>query len=341
MVASNLLSNASQALQAKGYDVGFAEAPVLGAFLDPKKPVRAAEQPNDPPVEMTFPVLLSEDVRSDGQYRQALSQVIHQTLESMSSSGELPEEKFLADPSITNSLHLIATRKQIDYLMVVIGHGAIVSGGKQFGQALGTALLSTVLSAGLVTVTRHNISFLNSYVGLINLTNAELAWCNSLCLLENPDAPDLYKGYWSRSLLYYLPVRGLSTALSGQTTGPPAAIPLQAIPVPADKAVVCLYRDMEDPLDIAHPIMFQGHQIASLNRDEFFLHTVDPGEIVYKIPPAPNLAMSLTLAHTQDSVTTLRVKSGNIYYLHIYHGTLLRVENATGRIQAAQCIQAP
>lgn len=338
IVASNLLANASQALQTRGYPVIYAEMPALGTSLGPNTTAKAAENRGDKPAEISFPVVLSADLNSDANYRQALVKVVHQAFDSIGPSGELPEDRFRSDPSIADSLHLIADRTKTDYLVLILGRGLLVPAGKQLGQAFGTALISTVMTAGFITATRYDISYLDSYLGVVDLKKGELVWCNSLRQAGNPDSTDFYKGNWSRSMFYYLPDRTVSTAPIAPGSGPPAAVPLNII-VPPGKAVVCLYRDKEDPWDSKRHVMFQGHKIASLDRNEFFLHTVDPGQIVYKIPPGPNMVMALTLAHTEDSISTLRVESGNVYYLHLYNGALIRVDNAIGLAQASLCKQ--
>ena len=112
-----------------------------------------------------------------------------------------------SEPSIHEDLKLIRERQAVRYLLVVMGDGKIVSAGKQTGQVVGTALLSTVMTLGMVTVTAHNISFLDSYIGLLDLQTGEMLWTNSLRLGQNPADDGLYKGVWPRMLLYHLPDR--------------------------------------------------------------------------------------------------------------------------------------
>ena len=88
---------------------------------------------------------------------------------------------------------------------MVIARGVIVSGGKEIGEALATAAVSTVMTGGLFTIVASHVSFLDSYVGIINLRTSELMWCNSLRLKGDPSSQHFYNGKWSNQLFYYIP----------------------------------------------------------------------------------------------------------------------------------------
>jgi hypothetical protein len=119
----------------------------------------------------------------------------------------LPTETLRAEPSIQESLKLIQERNRVRYVLVLCGDGKIVSAGKQAGQIIGTTILSTLMTGGLVTVTAHNSSFLNSRAGLIDLETGEMLWTNSGALRVNPASDGLYRGSWSNALLSDLPSR--------------------------------------------------------------------------------------------------------------------------------------
>jgi len=122
--------------------------------------------------------------------------------------------------------------------------------------------------------------------------------------------------------------------------------PAQEIVVPPQgQAVVCFYRDKDDPWRYggpkmwgnAYPILFGTQEIAGLNRGELFLHNVDPGEVVYSVPATPTLATSIGLLKAEPTVTPINIQAGKVYYLHMVRGNLIRVDNATGRKGANLC----
>ena len=63
------------------------------------------------------------------------------------------------------------------------------------------------MTLGMVTVSAHNTSFLDSYIALIHLTDGEVVWSNSLRLSNNPADRGIYAGGWSRMVLYHFPDR--------------------------------------------------------------------------------------------------------------------------------------
>jgi hypothetical protein len=207
--ATNMLLNAKQFLENKGYQVSFFTSPFVGAFENPGMPMSVADERKNSPTVRYPPFYISNSIKDDEPYRRALTQVIAQAAEAVYQKGELPTETFLSDSTITNSLRLIAEREQTDYLMIIVGNGICVSEGKQIGQMFGTALVSTVLTAGFVTAMRYNVSCLDSYVALIDLKTGEILWSNSSGLSDvEPSEFGIYRnGEWATQLLYHFPDR--------------------------------------------------------------------------------------------------------------------------------------
>ena len=106
----------------------------------------------------------------------------------------------------------------IRYLFVIQGNGSIVSGWKQAGQDIGTAVVSSVLTMGMVTVTKHNVSFLDSYAALVDLQTVEVLWSNSLRMEGwNPANPSAFKKFqWAHHVLYWLPPKGQIEPIGNQ-----------------------------------------------------------------------------------------------------------------------------
>ena len=204
---TNIVADAMAHLKGKGYEVAFAEGPLVGSFKKSTNALYASVKRHDKPTERSTPFYTAPGLAEDAAYQQALVRVMGRTIEAVSNTGELPTETFLADATIKESLKLISEKKQVDYLLVVVGDGLLVSGGKQAGQAIASALVSSLITLGNVVVSAHNVSFLDSYVALVNLKDGEVVWSNSLRLIGNPAASGLYRGNWGKFLLYYVPDR--------------------------------------------------------------------------------------------------------------------------------------
>lgn len=210
IAATNMLADAAHRLNHDGYDVVFTAGPLVGAFEPPTTSMLVADTRHGARSDRLAPFVIAPAIAKDKVYRDALLQVVRQAFDAVSDHGELPTDTFRSNPDTLQALKILSERKHVDYLMVVVGNGLIVSGGKQVGQVLATSVLSTIMTAGLVTISEHNISFLDSYVALIHLTNGEVVWSNSLRIPDNPAASSLYHGEWSRMLLYYLPNRNVT-----------------------------------------------------------------------------------------------------------------------------------
>jgi hypothetical protein len=208
-VATNMLSSATLYLEKKGYSISFSAAPFIGAFEDSDKPMPVADLRRNKPTIRYAPFYVSDVLKNDEPYQWALKQVLEQVTGAITQKGNTPTEALLSDPDITNSLHLIAERNRTDYLMVIVGDGVLVSEGKQAGEMFGTAMVSTVLTAGFVTVMRYDVSYLNSFAGLVDLKTGEILWSNSNGWpnIEPTNLAIYQKGRWAAQLLYHLPDR--------------------------------------------------------------------------------------------------------------------------------------
>ncbi len=210
MVAiSNLVHEAQAALNAKGYEVVCVQAPFVGGFKPADKSFRVAQARKDAPADRFAPFFVDAAMDSDPEYRDALLKTSRDVMAAVADRGELPTEVLCSSPGTRTAFSTVASKMGVRYLLVVQGSGTIVSAGEQTGQAIGTALLSTAVSLGSVTVTVHNVSLLDNHVSLIDLQTPEAVWCNSLRLAGlNPANPSDYKSRWAEKVLYWLPPRG-------------------------------------------------------------------------------------------------------------------------------------
>src|SRR6266446_7164142 len=93
------------------------------------------------------------------------------------------------------------------------------------------------MTGGLITASAHNISLLDCFIGLVDLETGEMLWTNSLRLGQNPANEGLYKGAWSRALLFHLPDRTHQKS----SCSDPERLPV--LPNELGKALAFLYRE--------------------------------------------------------------------------------------------------
>ncbi len=209
LAISNLVREAAADLKRKGYEVAFVEAPFVGGCLNSPLQFAVADKRADKPAARSLPFHVVSGLKDDPAYRDSLAKAMRDILSAVDQRGELPTDQLRAEEGTRAALQAIADKRQIRYLFLVHAQGTVVSGGKQAGQAIGTALLTGVITLGNVVVVAHNTSALSSYVSLIDLQSAEVVWCNSLGLPGmNPANADHYKGRWAHNVLYWLPPRG-------------------------------------------------------------------------------------------------------------------------------------
>jgi hypothetical protein len=205
----DLAQNAQADLQAKGYEVAFVETPFVAGFLE-GPPVPAAADRDTDPRPMPAPFQTEDYINKDPAYRDALETTSRQVIKAVQSHDKPANDTLQSDPAAKAALAILAEKKHIRYLFVVQGNGVIVSGAKQTGQVVGSAIIIGVLSLGTMSGSSHNVSFLDSYVSLIDLKTAEVIWSNTFRIPNfNPaDADDYQHLQWAHQVLHWLPPRG-------------------------------------------------------------------------------------------------------------------------------------
>jgi len=207
--AAFMLEDAKTYLTKKGYRVDFASTPFVGAFKNPDLKMNVACKYKDPINNRYSPFFICNQLAQDEAYQQALTKVFRRILMAVEQKGDSPTEVFRRDPSVQENLKIVSERTHAEFVFIVIGNGTVVSTGKQIGQGLATGLVTGLLSLGTVVVTAHSVSFLDSFVALVDLRNAEIVWSNSFRLRDlNPLKQGTYRGAWSKSLLYHFPATG-------------------------------------------------------------------------------------------------------------------------------------
>ncbi|HEY3776562.1 MAG TPA: hypothetical protein VGL35_00745 [Rhizomicrobium sp.] len=211
---ADLSEKTNSALAQKGYVVDFTATPFVGGLLE-KPSFQVAQdrkggaKPMAPPFDVVDP--------GDPAYYAALRNVSHGVIDAFAHPALLSDTRSWS-PAARDGLVQIAAKKHIRYFLVVQGYGLIESGWKQASQGVGTAALTALFTLGTVAVSVHNVSWLDSYVMLIDLESSDILWSNSVRLTNfNPGNREEYdKNDWSRQLLYYLPSRANPEKLSAK-----------------------------------------------------------------------------------------------------------------------------
>jgi hypothetical protein len=207
-----ILDGTTAYLEQKGYRIGTTLSPFVGAFKTPKMEFKVALRQGSDVLTQTPPFFVSDTLRNDEEFIQALGLITDRTLKAVGQSQYSPSEIFLRDELLDRSLKTTIQRTHLRYLLVVIGNGQNVSGAKSFLQRAASGLVtgigSLALSSGSVmgVATIGNVSYIDSFVGLIDLETGKILWSNSLRLTKGKLAKrDYYLKKWAPGLLYHFP----------------------------------------------------------------------------------------------------------------------------------------
>ncbi|TAN41032.1 MAG: hypothetical protein EPN25_05580 [Nitrospirae bacterium] len=204
--AEQMLDAAGTYLAGKGYEVSSAQAPFVGAFKSRTQPFRVRATSEGEVAEINPPLFESESLANDPVYKESLLQVIPNIPAVQAPQSSLPAV-CCSNAEMKNHLTVIDKNTGGDATLFLIGHGSIVSGGKQFVQGLTTGLLTTALTLGMVSVARYNVSFLDTYAVLVDNATGEVLWSNSMRMKGDGFTDKAYYDAekWPKNILYYLP----------------------------------------------------------------------------------------------------------------------------------------
>lgn len=186
-------------MQTKHYQVNFQLSPTVCAFKDSDEKLNAAQQQGLEAFYQNPPLFISESVKKDHKYEQALIHLIKRVQKSITQNEHSPSELFSEDDKMPASLKTIAAQTNTELLLVITSNGVVVSTGKAVGQAI----LTTVATLGTIAVWKA--SFLNSYVALVDLKKRDILWSNSLRFKEKGTNKNFYLNKWAQKVLYHFP----------------------------------------------------------------------------------------------------------------------------------------
>ena len=199
-------------LTSKGYEVGYAEAPFVGAFKDRKKAFKVCDASGGEVVERNPPLFEAKDLADNQAYRDALLNIIP-LIPAAHSQNSDRSNICCSSAEMKDQLSVIAKNTGGDATLFLIGHGSIVSTGKQLTQGLATGLLTAVLTLGTVSVSRHNVSFMDTYAVLIDNATGEILWSNAARLKGDGFTDKAYYDMekWPKSILDHMPSKTIGS----------------------------------------------------------------------------------------------------------------------------------
>jgi hypothetical protein len=201
----HMLDAAKTNLTGKGYEVVYAQAPFVGAFKNSEKLFKVGDTSGGEVTEKNPPLFEAESLADNPVFRDALLKVIPKVPASTGRNSNLPGS-CCSDPELKEHLSTIAKNTGGDATLFLVGHGAIVSAGKQITQGLATGLLTAVLTLGMVSVSRYDVSFMDSYAVLVDNTTGQVLWSNSMRLKGDGFDQAYYDAEkWPKSILYHMP----------------------------------------------------------------------------------------------------------------------------------------
>jgi hypothetical protein len=108
-----------------------------------------------------------------------------------------------ADQAFVDQVNLIGDRSGADLMLIFLGRGVKVTGGKQAGQAIATA----ILTLGMASV--RNISYLDSWAALLDLKSGEVLWSNSRRFKDDPTDEEFYSAEWPDTIFEEFGAQGV------------------------------------------------------------------------------------------------------------------------------------
>ncbi len=206
--AGHMVNAASKHMADKGYEITYAQAPFVGAFKNREKPVRVCDKSGEDAAERTPPLFESETLAGDPEYKETLLKIIPKVPGARSwraSSFDTSD----SDQEIKDNMAVIGKTTGGEATLFLIGNGTIVSAGKQLTQGLTTGLLTAALTLGTVSVSRFNVSVMDSYAVLVDNTPGEILWSNGMRRKGDGFTDEGYyaEEKWPRGLLYHMPAK--------------------------------------------------------------------------------------------------------------------------------------
>lgn len=196
---------AAAELRNKGYLTDASIGPLVAFYKAPELTFPTRQSENPPTLVQPVPLACPTEIETDTEFRDALKILLSHIVLTVEKQGVNHEKMFAADEVAQKALRTVASRQHADALLLTAGHGRLVSGGKQLAEGLATGLITSAMTLGMVTVTSHHVTWLDTYVALVDLRNGGMLWSNSLRLTQGDPRNEEYYKNWAWNLLSELP----------------------------------------------------------------------------------------------------------------------------------------
>jgi hypothetical protein len=202
----HMLNAAKTYLISKGYDVKYVQAPFVGAFKNREMLFKVYDTNGEKVLEKNPPLYESEILANNPAFREALLKVIPKITASQGRDSNIAKI-CCSDPDIKDSVNIIAKNVNGDATLFLIGHGKIVSAGKQITEGLATGLVTAVLTLGMVSVIHSEVSFMDTYAVLVDNNTGDILWSNVMRLKGDGFTEEAYYDVegWPKNILYHMP----------------------------------------------------------------------------------------------------------------------------------------
>lgn len=203
--AGRMRDRAAAELRNKGYLTDASIGPLVAFYKSPELTFGTRQSEDPPTVLHPVPLACPGEIEADPEYRDALKVLLNHIVLTVEKNGVDREKMFAADEIAQKALRTVASRQHADALLLTAGHGRLVSGGKQLAEGLATGLITSAMTLGMVTVTSHHVTWLDTYVAFVDLRNGDMLWSNSLRLTQGDPRTEEYYKNWAWNLLSELP----------------------------------------------------------------------------------------------------------------------------------------
>lgn len=222
-LAAKLMLNASKSyLENKGYHVKYLQTPFVGAFMNMEMLFKVKETDGGNVLEKKPPFYESDILSQNKEFKEALLKVVPKIAATVNDYSVLTDV-CCAGADVRDAMNIISKNVGGDATLFLIGHGKIVSAGKQIAQGVATGLVTAVLTLGMVSVAHYETSISVTYAVLVDNNSGEILWSNFVQLKADPteqgyyDAENAVFDSWPKNTLYHLPSKTTLSKAKGVT----------------------------------------------------------------------------------------------------------------------------
>jgi hypothetical protein len=203
-----MLDSAKKYLEKKGYKIGYSGFPFVGAFKSPGLIFKVAENDDTTVKDKNSPLFDAGEIKNDFEFKQCVINAERTIAKAVENSDNDFHILVSLDETDFNCFNLISERTASEAAIFIFGNSRVVPGGKSFSQAMSTGMLTGIATMGMYTYSRWETSYIDTYIGFVDLKNGKLLWSNSTRHKGiDPIDPDYYEreNGWARINLYFVP----------------------------------------------------------------------------------------------------------------------------------------